>query len=148
MEYKFKSLFNRSNEYTIETDEPLHLYDSFALSIKKVDNDIKSFSYENIVCILKCSKYNELGTKVIELDRYNFSGFYTLVEVYKNRNCLSMGEPLELIKEEIPYEYKETNLNNADTELKADFNRFITENNVMEVLFQCFLKGVSFGKKL
>lgn len=149
MDYTFKSLFNRNKEYRITTDEPLELYDDFSLSIKKIDNGNKSFSDNNIDCILKYMKHNELGTKTIELDQYNFSGYYMFVEKYKQRNAVSMGEPLQIVKDEIPYEYKEAKLSDTktDEELKIAFNKFIADNNVMDILFQCFLNGVSYGKK-
>ena len=146
MKYKFKSLFKRDKEYTIECDEPLELYDNFALSIKKVDNGNKSFSHENIDCVLKYGKRNDIGLKTIELDRYNFSGYLMMVETYKQRNAVSMGEPLEIIKEEILYEFKHTNLENADKELRLAFNKYIEDNKLMDTLFQCFLRGVSYGK--
>ena len=53
MEYRFKSLFDREKEHVIETDEPLHLYDVFSISIGKVDKKSKSFSVDNINCVLK-----------------------------------------------------------------------------------------------
>lgn len=146
MKYKFKSLFNREKEYTIECDEPLELYNNFALSIKKVDKANKSFSYENIDCVLKYGKRNDIGLKIIELDRYNFSGYLMMLESYKQRNAVSMGEPLEMIKEEVPYEFKDTNLDNANKELKLAFNKYVEENKIMDILFQCFLHGVAYGK--
>ena len=48
MEYRFKSLFDREKEYVIETEEPLHLYNEFSISIRKVDKESKSFSVDNI----------------------------------------------------------------------------------------------------
>lgn len=146
MVYHFKSLFNRDKEYTIECDEPLDLYNNFSLSIKKVDREDKSFAYENIDCVLKYGKKSEIGLKTIELDRYNFSGYLMMVETYKQRNAVSMGEPLEIIKEEIPYEFKDTTLENANQELKLMFNKYVEDNNLMEILFQCFLRGVAYGK--
>lgn len=146
MKYKFKSLFNREKEYTVECDEPLELYDDFALSIKKVDKANKSFSYDNIDCILKYGKHNQLGINKIELDRYNFSGYLMMLESYKQRNAVSMGEPLEMIKETVPYEFKDVNLENANNELKLAFNKYVEDNKLMDVLFQCFLHGVAYGK--
>lgn len=146
MKYKFKSLFNREKEYTIETDEPLDLYDDFALSIKKVDKNSKSFSSENIDCVLKYGKHNQLGLKTIELERDNFSGYLMMVETYKQRNAVSMGEPLEMVKDEVPYEFKGVTLNSANNELKLAFNKYIEDNKLMDVLFQCFLRGVAYGQ--
>jgi hypothetical protein len=146
MKYKFKSLFNRDKEYTIETDEPLDLYDDFALSIKKVDKNSKSFSSENIDCVLKYGKHNQLGLKTIELERENFSGYLMMVETYKLRNAVSMGEPLEMVKNEVPYEFKGVTLNNANNELKLAFNKYVEDNKLMDVLFHCFLRGVAYGK--
>ena len=48
MEYRFKSLFDREKEHVIETEEPLHLYNEFSISIRKVDKECKSFSIDNI----------------------------------------------------------------------------------------------------
>jgi hypothetical protein len=146
MKYNFKSLFNRERKYIIECDEPLDLYDDFSLSIKKVDKSDKSFSYDNIDCVLKYGKQGTLDYKTIELDRDNFNGYYMLVETYKNRNALSVGEPLEMIKEEVPYEFKDVNLDNATTELKLAFNKYVEDNKLMDTLFQCFLHGVAYGK--
>lgn len=146
MNYKFKSIFNRQREYTIETDEPLDLYDTFSLSIKKIDKDNKSFSEENIDCILKYGKSNSLGLQSIELDRYNFSGYLMMVETYKQRNALSMGEGIEIIRENKPYEFDGVNLDNANNELKLAFNKYVEDNKLLDVLFQCFLRGVSYGK--
>lgn len=146
MEYKFKSLFNKEHEYVIECEEPLELYDNFALSIRKVDKANKSFSDENINCILKYGKRTQLGMKELDLDKYNFSGYFMFVETYKERNAVSMGEPLEMIKEEPKYEFKDVNLNNANNELKLAFNKYVEENKIMDMLFQCFLRGVAYGK--
>lgn len=146
MKYKFKSLFNREKEYTIETEESLELYDDFALSIKKVDKDSKSFASENIDCVLKYGKHNQLGLKTIELERDNFSGYLMMVETYKQRNAVSMGEPLEMVKDVVPYEFKNVTLNNANNDLKLAFNKYVEDNKLMDVLFQCFLRGVSYGK--
>lgn len=146
MKYNFKSLFNRERKYIIECDEPLDLYDDFSLSIKKVDKSDKSFSYDNIDCVLKYGKQGTLDYKTIELDRDNFNGYYMLVETYKNRNALSVGEPLEMIKEEVPYEFKDVNLDNATIELKLAFNKYVEDNKLMDALFQCFLHGVAYGK--
>lgn len=146
MEYRFKSLFDRSKEYTIETEEPLHLYDTFSISIRKIDNDNKSFSYDNIDCILQYSKRGSLDVNKLELDRFNYSGFYMTVEVYKRRSCFSMGEPIELVKEEKPYEFKDTTLENANNELKLAFNEYLESNGIIDILFQCFLHGVAYGK--
>lgn len=146
MEYRFKSLFDRSKEYTIETEEPLHIYDTFSISIKKINNDNKSYSYDNIDCILQYSKRGALGINKIELDNTNFDGFYITVETFKKRGCLSMGEPIELVKEGKMHEFKDTTLENANNELKLAFNEYLESNNIMDILFQCFLHGVAYGK--
>ena len=147
MVYNFKSLFNREKEYTIDTEEPLDLYNTFSLSMKKFDAKDKSFAYDNIVCVLKYGKKGVLELQQIELDQTNFSGFYLMVEVFKQRNCLSMGEPLELIKENPFNEFENVNLENAEEELKLEFNKYVENNDIMNTLFKCFLKGVSYGKK-
>lgn len=146
MEYRFKSKFDRSKEYIIETNEPLELYDVFALSIKKFDNNDKSFSNDNIDCVLKYSKKGVLDTKTIELDYSNFNGFYMLIETFRHRGCLSMGEPLDMIYEKKVNEYENVNLSNADEELKLAFNDYIEKHNIMDILFKTFLAGVSYGK--
>ena len=63
MIYKFRSFFNRDNDYTIVSDEPLELYNDFSLSIKKIDNENKSYSYDNIDCVLKYGHRGTLGIK-------------------------------------------------------------------------------------
>lgn len=146
MTYRFKSLFNRDKEYTIECDESLELYDNFSLSMKKVERENKSFAYDNIECVLKYGKKGELGLKTVELDRYNFSGYLMMVETYKQRNAVSMGEPLEMIRDDIPYEFKDTTLETASQELRLAFNKYVEDNGLMNILFQCFLRGVSYGK--
>ena len=57
-----------------------------------------------------------------------------------------MGEGVELVREAKPYEFKDTNLENANNELKLAFNNYLEENKIMDMLFQCFLYGVAFGK--
>ena len=147
MKYKFKSLFKRDKEYTIECDEPLELYDNFALSIKKIDNSNKSFSYENIDCVLKYGKRSDIGLKTIELDRYNFSGYLMMLEIYKQRNAVSMGEPLELERKKEVCEFDGVTLDTVNDDIKNAFKKCIGSNNIMETLFQCFLSGVSYGKR-
>ena len=146
MEYKFKSLFDREKEHVIETEEPLHLYDVFSISIGKVDKESKSFSVDNINCVLKYGKRGITGINQIELDSTNYDGFHMMVETLKKRGCLSMGEGVELVRETKPYEFKGTNLENANNELKLAFNKYLEENKIMDMLFQCFLHGVTYGK--
>ena len=148
MVYKFRSVFDRNNDYSIICDEPLELYDNFGLSIKKVDDEDKSFSYENIDCILKYSKKGVLGSKQYELDRDNFTGYHKMVETFKNKKlCLSMIEPIELIREGKTYECNNITLDNADTELKLAFEKYVKESGLMNTLFQVFLQGVTYGKR-
>ena len=146
MEYRFKSLFDREKEHVIKTEEPLHLYNEFSISIRKVDKECKSFSIDNIDCVLRYAKRGIAEMKQIELDSTNYDGFYMMVETLKNRGCVSMGEGIELIRETKPYEFKDTNLENANNELKLAFNNYLEENKIMDMLFQCFLHGVAFGK--
>lgn len=146
MKYKFRSLFDREKEFTIESDEPLGLYNVFSLSIKKVDKDSKSYSYDNIDCTLQYSKKGDTGIKRIDLDQHNFSGFYMFVETYKKRNAFSIGEPIELSDEDKIYVHDNISLENADDDVKIAFKSFITNNKVVDELFKCFLGGVSYGK--
>ena len=146
MEYRFKSLFDREKEYVIETEEPLHLYNEFSISIRKVDKESKSFSADNIDCVLRYSKRGTIGINQIELDSTNYDGFHMMVETLKKRGCISMGEGVELVRETKPYEFKDTNLENANNELKLAFNQYLEENKIMDILFQCFLHGVAYGK--
>lgn len=146
MKYNFKSLFDRERTYTIETDEPLSIYDTFALSIKKVDNQCKSFSEDNIDCILKYSLRGKEGTYSIQLEPYNFESYYAFLEKYKSRNAVSMGEPLELdIKRQVE-EDDDLSLETADTKTKELFNAFVNDTNVMNTLFKVFLRGVKYGR--
>lgn len=147
MKYKFRSVFDRQKEYTIESDEPLDLYNDFSVSITKIDSDLKTYSYDNIDCQLKYMKRGNLGVKYLELDKNNFSGFYMMVETFKQRKCLKMGEPIEIVLPKKEFEYQDTNLDNADAEVKIAFEKYLKENNIMENIFQCFLHGVSYGKK-
>ena len=147
MEYRFKSLFDREKEHVIETEEPLHLYNEFSISIRKVDKENKSFSSDNIDCVLKYAKRGTMGINQIELDSTNYNGFHMMVETLKKRGCISMGEAVELIRETKPYEFKDTNLENANNELKLAFNNYLEENKIMDMLFQCFLHGVTYGKQ-
>lgn len=147
MEYRFKSLFDREKEHVIETEEPLHLYNEFSISIRKVDKENKSFSSDNIDCVLKYAKRGTMGINQIELDSTNYNGFHMMVETLKKRGCISMGEAVELIRETKPYEFKDTNLENANNELKLAFNNYLEENKIMDMLFQCFLHGVAYGKQ-
>ena len=147
MEYRFKSLFDREKEHVIETEEPLHLYNEFWISIRKLDKANKSFSSDNIDCVLKYAKRGTMGINQIELDSTNYNGFHMMVETLKKRGCISMGESVELIRETKPYEFKDTNLENANNELKLAFNNYLEENKIMDMLFQCFLHGVAYGKK-
>lgn len=146
MIYKFRSFFNRDNDYTIVSDEPLELYNDFSLSIKKIDNENKSYSYDNIDCVLKYGHRGTLGIKKYDLDKDNFTGFHKMVETFKRRNCLSMGEAIELIVEKKPYEYEGVKLDNADQELKIAFEKHLKDSGMLDNLFQCFLQGVSYGK--
>lgn len=146
MVYSFKSLFDRERIYTIDTEESLSQYDDFSLSIKKVDKDDKSFSTDNIDCTLRYSKHGKLGIKSIQLEPYNFSSYYAFVEKYKQRNAVSMGEPLELERKKELYEFDGVTLENADKEIKDAFKKYMEGNNIMETLFQCFLFGVSYGR--
>lgn len=147
MIYRFRSIFNRDNEYTIECDEPLELYDDFSLSIKKVDNDNKSFDYTNIDCVLKYAKHGTLGIKQYELEPQNFNGFHMMAETFKHRGCLTMGQPIELIKDKIEDKVTNTTLKNCDEKLRLAFEKYIQESNIMESLFQCFLNGAINGGK-
>ena len=147
MKYTFTSIFDKEKVYTIDTEEPLELYHDFALSITKINPDNKSYSYDNIDCVLKCLKQNELGSKIVELDETNFSGFYMMVETFKRRECKRMGEGIEIVQNKPNFEYKDTTLDNADSELRSAFDQYVKDNNIMDVLFQCFLHGVSYGKK-
>lgn len=142
MVYKFRSVFDRSKEYTIETNEPLELYNDFSVSIKKVDNEKKTYSYDNIDCVLKYFKRGTLGIKTIELDRDNFSGFYMMVETFKERNCLTMGEALELVTE---HNQEEITIDNADTETRMAFEHYLKNSGIINTLFKCFLNGVQYG---
>ena len=135
MEYRFKSLFDREKEHVIETEEPLHLYNEFSISIRKVDKESKSFSVDNINCVLKYGKRGVTGINQIELDSTNYDGFHMMVEMLKKRGCLSMGEGVELVRETKPYEFKDTNLGNANNELKLAFNKYLEENKIMDILF-------------
>ena len=146
MVYSFKSLFDRERTYTIDTEESLSQYDDFSLSIKKVDKNDKSFSVDNIDCILRYSKHGKLGTKSIQLEPYNFNSYYGFVEKYKQRNAVSMGEPLELERKKEINEFDDVTLENADNEIKTAFKKYIERNNIMENLFQCFLAGVAYGR--
>ena len=147
MEYKFKSIFDREREYTIDTEEPLNLYNTFALSIKKIDKNDKSFGYDNIDCVLKYSKRGTLDGKTIDLDSTNFDGYSMLLERYKKKSCLSMGEAIELVSEKSTNEYENTTLDIAQTELKLAFEEYVRESGIMDALFKCFLNGVSYGKR-
>lgn len=147
MKYTFTSIFNKEKVYTINTEEPLELYNDFSLSITKINPDNKSYSYDNIDCVLKCLKHNELCTKIVELDGTNFSGFHMMVETFKRRGCNRMGEGIEMVQNNPNFEYKDTTLDNADSELRYAFDQYVKDNNIMNVLFQCFLHGVSYGKK-
>lgn len=146
MIYKFRSIFDRNNEYIIDSEEPLSLYDDFTLSINKVDSNSKSFAYENIDCELKYVKHGNIEAKYIELDKDNFNGYYMMIENFKHKQCLKMNIPIEIIKEEQTFEYKDVTLLNGDEEMKIAFNKYIQENSIMDMLFQCFLHGVSYGK--
>lgn len=146
MEYKFRSIFDRGNDYTIVCNEPLELYNDFSLSIRKIDDENKSYSYDNIDCVLKYGKRGTLGINKYDLDRDNFTGFHKMVETFKRRNCLSMGVPIELIVEKKPYEYEGVTLDNADNELKIAFEKHLKNSGILDSLFHCFLQGVSYGK--
>ena len=145
MKYKFRSLFDRDKEFTIESDEPLGLYNVFSLSIKKVDKDSKSYSYDNIDCTLQYSKKGETAIKRIDLDQHNFSGFYMFVETYKKRNAFSIGEPIELAEKDTIYVHDNIALENADDDVKIAFKSFITNNKVVDELFKCFLVAYHMG---
>lgn len=147
MKYQFKSLFNREKVYTIDCEEPLDLYDDFSLSIKRVDSDIKSFSADNIDCVLKYCKHGTLDIKRYELDSTNFSGYHLLVENLKRRNCVSLGEGLEIVRNN-KNEFEDVSIDDADSDTVMAFNQFIKDNDIMDALFKCFLNGVSYGKKL
>lgn len=146
MVYKFKSLFDREKLHMIITDEPLHLYNNFILSIRKVNDDIKSYSYDNIDCVLKYSNRGTLETKELDLDRENFNGYLMMIEKFKSRNCKSMGEPIEIVNDKVKETYKEITLDKADNETKLAFNKFIDDSNIMELLFKCFMGGIHYEK--
>ena len=147
MIYSFKSLFDRERIYTIDTEEPLSQYDDFSLSIKKVDRNDKSYSPDNIDCVLRYAKHGKLGIKTIQLESYNFNSYYSFVEKYKQRNAVSMGEPLELERKKEIYEFDGVTLETANEDIKKAFKKYVENNNIMETLFQCFLSGVSYGKR-
>ena len=57
-----------------------------------------------------------------------------------------MGEGVELVRETKPYEFEDTKLEYVNIELKLAFNKYLEENKIMDILFQCFLHGVAYGK--
>ena len=75
---------------------------------------------------------------------------HSVEEVLNVPNRLSdmpMELVIELFKEDIKTEYSDITLDNANTEVKLAFSRFIEDNKIMEILFRCFLNGVEYGKK-
>ena len=147
MKYTFKSIFDPTKEFKIETDIVLTNFNTFNVIISKVDNEKKSYAEDNINCILKYSDCNINKSYEMDLDSSNFDGYYGTLEKFKKRNCLTMGEPIQLC---FVGTYKTENkltINNATLEMKERFQQFITDNKIMETLFNCFLEGISYERE-
>lgn len=140
MKYTFNSLFRKENEYVIESDISLEEYDEFSISIRKVDEENKSFSYDNIDCVLKYGHKGKLDIQILELDQSNFDGFYLLVEKFKNRKCYSMGIPISLsISSKNNLINDKETLETIDEGLKKEFENFLKRTDVREALLKLFL---------
>lgn len=147
MQYKFRNLFNREDECTIDCDELLNSYDDFSVSMRKVDINNKSYSYDNIDCTLKCVRHRDKTTKIIELDKDNFDGYLLMLEKYKEKTCLRFGKAFELITENNSLEGLETTFKEDSSELRNAFEDYLTKSGIKEMLFQCFLSGVNYERR-
>lgn len=146
MEYKFRSLFNREKEYVIDTENCLEKYDSFALSIGKLDNNNKSFGEDNIDCVLKYGKKGVAEGYSLDLDKNNFDGYHMFVETYKRKGCLKMGEAIELAKNKPAVIDDYVGIDDADENLRLAFDAYLKDSGIMDVLFKCFLGGILYWK--
>lgn len=130
-------------ECTIDCDEPLEIYNDFTLLIKKVDSDSKSYSYENIYCVLKYGVHGDVKMKIYELDSRNFSWYYMMVEKFKSKRCHGMGVPVELVISNTDNPVEDITPENADDQLRKSFGKFLEDSGIIETLFKFYLRGIN-----
>lgn len=138
---EFQSLLNKQVKYEINTPQTIEGYTTFMLKMHKINTLDSSYSQSNISCILECHGDD---TKHIFLNPINFSEYYLFLEKFKSReNCLSISEPIELVKDKevsIP-----SSLETASDEIKLYFINAMCNNETVKSLFESFVSGVNYA---